>query len=62
MRLQKVTVPPHFAAYCLACGRRVHTDKTGIIADLDGAPFKAYYHPECVKEFPKLTPPEKKEE
>ena len=47
MRLVTVPEPPGFVAVCLTCGRVIPAG-TAKIADLDGEPFKAYYHTTCV--------------
>jgi hypothetical protein len=32
---------------CCKCGQKVSQDRTTAYADLDGAPWKAYYCPPC---------------
>ena len=46
MRLVKIYPPtPVTMLTCIRCGFRVDSRKG--YADLDGEPFKAYYHPRC---------------
>ncbi len=44
MRFSKVRGKP-FTATCMACGKP--TSSEDLYADLDGAPFRAYYCPVC---------------
>jgi hypothetical protein len=46
MRLVQVREPPEFEAICLYCERPIAPG--GKVADLDGEPFKAYYHSRCL--------------
>jgi len=32
---------------CVACGRKINQAHTSVYADLNGAPFKDYYHADC---------------
>ena len=56
MNLQPVAYPPHRAAdrlQCLKCAHWVPVSDT--VADLDGAPFKAYYCPACAAELREVS-------
>lgn len=51
MRLQYVRPFPRFSWTCARCGKNETTDgsswATNPVADLDGVPFRAYYHTNC---------------
>lgn len=49
MRLETVAEPPGkgFTAQCQTCKQWIPAGTTEV-ADLDGAPFKAYYHTTCI--------------
>lgn len=53
MRLHVVLEPPNFVARCQTCGQTIPAGTTKV-ADLDGEPFRAYYHVRC-------TPPTEEE-
>ncbi len=56
MRLQLVTGKP-FHARCMLCQTSVWAgDGADILADLDGKPFKAYYHSACIEDERKHNP------
>ncbi len=64
-RLLVVSEPPYFSAVCLNCGQimgqdlhnggeynnKIYWHATTKIADLNGEPFKAYYHVECAAQL-----------
>ena len=41
---------PGFTCHCYKCGERMFTSEELVLADLDGPPFKAFYHLECTEE------------
>lgn len=39
---------PGQAVICLECQKPIYADRETILADLEGAPYKAYYHDACL--------------
>ena len=54
MRIQHVSEPPHFHAQCLTCEKTIPNGEK--YADLDGPPFQAYYHRQCLPPTEAILP------
>ena len=49
MNIQPMSDPrPGQAVICVHCSKPIYTDREAVLADLDGVPFKAYYHDACL--------------
>ena len=43
---------PGQAVICIECSKPIYADRETILADLDGIPYKAYYHQACLPAEP----------